>query len=95
MASSAPGLKADVNVIDFDRLRLHVPDLRCDLPAGGHRLVHTFGPCDPVDLVRAVNRALATPPDVGAARALAASRAWDQVFRAELSDLRRVVRAAA
>jgi N-acyl-D-aspartate/D-glutamate deacylase len=34
-----PGKKADVNVIDFDRLRLHVPEIRYDLPAGGRRLV--------------------------------------------------------
>ena len=33
------GLKADVNVIDFDRLRLHMPEIRYDLPAGGRRLV--------------------------------------------------------
>ncbi len=35
----APGLKADLNVIDFSRLRLHHPELRHDLPAGGKRLV--------------------------------------------------------
>ena len=35
----APGLKADVNVIEFDRLRLHHPELAHDLPAGGKRLV--------------------------------------------------------
>jgi N-acyl-D-aspartate/D-glutamate deacylase len=35
----APGLKADVNVIDFQHLRLHVPEIRYDLPAGGRRLV--------------------------------------------------------
>ncbi len=35
----APGLKADVNVIDFKNLRLHVPEIRYDLPAGGRRLV--------------------------------------------------------
>ena len=35
----APGRKADVNVIDFERLRLHVPEIRYDLPAGGRRLV--------------------------------------------------------
>jgi N-acyl-D-aspartate/D-glutamate deacylase len=35
----AAGLKADVNVIDFERLRLHVPEIRYDLPAGGRRLV--------------------------------------------------------
>ena len=35
----AVGLKADINVIDFDRLRLHPPEMLHDLPAGGKRLV--------------------------------------------------------
>ena len=35
----APGLKADLNVIDFDNLRLHPPAIRHDLPAGGGRLI--------------------------------------------------------
>lgn len=35
----APGLRADVNLIDFDRLRLHQPEIVHDLPAGGRRLV--------------------------------------------------------
>jgi N-acyl-D-aspartate/D-glutamate deacylase len=34
----APGLKADVNVIDFDRLTLHAPRMVRDLPSGGKRL---------------------------------------------------------
>jgi N-acyl-D-aspartate/D-glutamate deacylase len=34
-----PGLKADVNVIDFDGLRLYRPEAVYDLPAGGRRLV--------------------------------------------------------
>jgi N-acyl-D-aspartate/D-glutamate deacylase len=34
-----PGLRADVNLIDFDRLRLHQPEVVHDLPAGGRRLV--------------------------------------------------------
>jgi N-acyl-D-aspartate/D-glutamate deacylase len=34
-----PGKKADINVIDYDRLRLHAPEVRHDLPAGGKRLV--------------------------------------------------------
>jgi N-acyl-D-amino-acid deacylase len=34
-----PGLLADVNVIDFDALRLHRPEAIADLPAGGRRLV--------------------------------------------------------
>jgi N-acyl-D-aspartate/D-glutamate deacylase len=34
-----PGYKADVNVIDFERLALHEPSVVYDLPAGGRRLV--------------------------------------------------------
>ena len=32
------GYKADLNVIDYDRLALHAPDIKYDLPAGGRRL---------------------------------------------------------
>ena len=35
----APGLKADVNVIDYDRLHLHPPKVHYDLPVGGRRLL--------------------------------------------------------
>jgi N-acyl-D-aspartate/D-glutamate deacylase len=35
----APGYKADLNVIDLDRLRLHPPEVTHDLPTGGRRLV--------------------------------------------------------
>lgn len=35
----APGAKADLNVIDYDRLRLHAPRVSYDLPAGGRRLL--------------------------------------------------------
>jgi len=34
----APGYKADVNVIDMERIRLHRPVVKADLPAGGKRL---------------------------------------------------------
>jgi N-acyl-D-aspartate/D-glutamate deacylase len=34
----APGLKADVNVIDFEHLDLEPPHMRYDFPAGGRRL---------------------------------------------------------
>jgi N-acyl-D-amino-acid deacylase len=34
-----PGMRADVNLIDFDRLRLHKPELVHDMPAGGRRFV--------------------------------------------------------
>ena len=45
----AAGYRADINIIDFDRLRVHQPELLYDLPAGGRRVVqradgyaHTF-----------------------------------------------------
>jgi N-acyl-D-aspartate/D-glutamate deacylase len=45
----APGYRADINVIDFDHLLLHVPEIVYDLPAGGRRMMqratgyrHTF-----------------------------------------------------
>ena len=45
----APGMRADINLIDFDALRVRAPEVRYDLPAGGKRLVqlpegyrHTF-----------------------------------------------------
>ena len=34
-----PGYRADVNVIDYDALRLDAPKMVHDLPAGGRRLV--------------------------------------------------------
>ncbi|MEJ0045218.1 MAG: amidohydrolase family protein [Rhodospirillales bacterium] len=34
----AVGLKADLNVIDFDRLQLYAPRIKTDLPGGGKRL---------------------------------------------------------
>jgi N-acyl-D-aspartate/D-glutamate deacylase len=45
----APGYRADLNVIDLDRLRLRRPEVHADLPGGGRRLLqraegyrHTF-----------------------------------------------------
>ncbi|HQR03641.1 MAG: amidohydrolase family protein [Proteobacteria bacterium] len=35
----AEGYKADLNIIDFERLHLHPPHLSHDLPAGGKRLI--------------------------------------------------------
>jgi N-acyl-D-aspartate/D-glutamate deacylase len=34
-----PGMKADLNVIDYDALRLRAPEIVYDLPAGGKRLI--------------------------------------------------------
>ena len=45
----APGFRADINVIDFENLRVRRPEVHFDLPAGGRRLMqradgylHTF-----------------------------------------------------
>jgi len=35
----APGMKADINVIDFDELHIHAPEMVHDLPANGRRLI--------------------------------------------------------
>ena len=35
----AAGLRADLNVIDLDRLTIHAPYVRADLPAGGTRVL--------------------------------------------------------
>jgi N-acyl-D-aspartate/D-glutamate deacylase len=35
----APGMKADINVIDFAGLALERPEMVVDLPAGGRRLM--------------------------------------------------------
>ena len=35
----APGYKADLNVIDYERLALHDPEMVYDLPAGGKRII--------------------------------------------------------
>ncbi|MGB5367428.1 MAG: amidohydrolase family protein, partial [Polyangiales bacterium] len=35
----APGLRADINIIDFDSLELLPPTMVADLPAGGQRLM--------------------------------------------------------
>jgi N-acyl-D-amino-acid deacylase len=35
----APGMKADVNLIEFEQLRLHPPEMVFDLPANGRRFV--------------------------------------------------------
>jgi N-acyl-D-amino-acid deacylase len=34
-----PGMRADLNLVDLDGLRLHAPEMVFDLPAGGRRLV--------------------------------------------------------
>ncbi|MHB8528554.1 MAG: N-acyl-D-amino-acid deacylase family protein [Caulobacteraceae bacterium] len=35
----SPGYRADINLIDYDNLTLHAPQVAYDLPAGGRRLI--------------------------------------------------------
>jgi N-acyl-D-aspartate/D-glutamate deacylase len=35
----APGMRADLNVVDFDNLRMHAPEMVEDLPGAGRRLI--------------------------------------------------------
>ena len=35
------GMKADINVIDYDNLKLHNPEMAYDLPGGGKRLIQS------------------------------------------------------
>lgn len=60
----AVGKKADVNVIDLDRVRLHVPEMRYDLPAGGKRLVQSADGYDATIVSGAITRRHGT--DTGA-----------------------------
>ena len=39
----APGFRADLNVVDYDNLRLFKPEIAHDLPAGGRRLLQRAG----------------------------------------------------
>ncbi len=52
----APGYKADINVIDYDRLRLHPPEIHHDLPKGGRRLMQRIDGYDATVVSGAVTR---------------------------------------
>ena len=58
----------------------------------GREIVTTFTAKDPGDLVRAIDRALASPPDPGAAAALGEAMSWERVFESELTDYERLCR---
>jgi len=52
----APGYKADVNVIDYDRLHLHPPKVHYDLPVGGRRLLQDVDGYDATIVLGVVTR---------------------------------------
>jgi N-acyl-D-amino-acid deacylase len=35
----AEGYKADINILDYDKLAIHLPHMVADLPGGGRRLM--------------------------------------------------------
>jgi alpha-1,6-mannosyltransferase len=55
-------------------------------------LVLTFQPKDPVDLARAIDRALGMPRDPVSASALGTEMRWERVFEVELRSLERLCR---
>src|SRR6516165_992819 len=52
----AAGYKADVNVIDYDKLHLHPPKVHYDLPVGGRRLLQQVDGYDATIVSGAVTR---------------------------------------
>ena len=52
----ASGYKADVNVIDYDRLHLHPPKVHYDLPVGGRRLMQEVDGYDATVVAGVVTR---------------------------------------
>jgi N-acyl-D-aspartate/D-glutamate deacylase len=58
-----PGYRADLNIIDFDGLRLTLPQVRNDLPAGGRRLVQTAVGYDATIVAGAVTMRGGAPTD--------------------------------
>jgi N-acyl-D-aspartate/D-glutamate deacylase len=52
----APGYKADVNVIDYDRLHLHPPKVHYDLPVGGRRVMQEVDGYDATIVAGVVTR---------------------------------------
>ena len=71
----APGYKADVNVIDYDRLHLHPPKVHYDLPVGGRRLLQQVDGYDATIVSGVVTQRGGSAPARGRAGWCAARRA--------------------
>ncbi len=54
-------------------------------------LVETYAATDVADLIRAIERSLATPGDVAIASKLAEGLSWERVFAAELEELQQLL----
>jgi N-acyl-D-aspartate/D-glutamate deacylase len=57
----ARGYKADLNVIDYDRLHLHPPKVHYDLPVGGRRLLQQVDGYDATIVSGVVTQRLGSP----------------------------------
>ena len=72
------GLKADINVLDYDRLSLRRPEVVYDLPAGGKRLVQRTDGIDATVVSGAVVYREGEP--TGAARSHTAVNAGSRII---------------
>ena len=93
----APGYKADVNVIDYDRLHLHPPKVHYDLPVGGRRLLQQVDGYDATIVSGVVTRATVPPPAASRGTAGRGARAREGVLRLRLprAGVRRIKRTSA
>ena len=72
----ARGYKADINVIDYDRLHMHPPKVHYDLPMGGRRLLQQIDGYE-ATIVSGVVTQRARPGDRRAAGPAGAGRAGE------------------
>ena len=81
----APGYKADLNVIDYDRLHLHPPKVHYDLPVGGRRLLQQVDGYDATIVSGVVTQRNGTPTGARPGRLVRGARSSAQQFGAAAS----------
>lgn len=86
-----PGAHETFGLVGFEAAASGASVVACETApatAAMDNLVRTYRPYDVDDLVTQIEAARAAPPELVAARALAARSTWDAAFTAELADLR-------
>ncbi len=79
----SPGLRADINIIDYARLRLKPPSVAYDLPAGGKRLLQKAEGYEATIVAGAVTYRDGEPTGALPGRLLRGARAAPQAIAAE------------
>ena len=79
----APGLRADINVIDYARLRLKPPTVAYDLPAGGKRLLQRAEGYEATIVAGAITYRNGEPTGALPGRLLRGAKAAPQAIAAE------------